>query len=227
MKKESLIKISLSTFLLIIALIVIVIMGVYIYKTSNYNNTESDKTAELESQIGSLNSTVTELQSESMNGYSNSDSSEPEEKSELFKVIGNDTNTKTNNLNNEIETTSKKNIDYDTIIEISELEKINYSNDALLKSIEKKYKNKIVKITGYVSGNGLFEEGYTVSIGGLNNYKDYTCATGILLDENTINTAKKLKIGQKISIIGTAMETGTNAEGTWPMVLNNAKIVVE
>ena len=59
-KKET--KISLSTFLLIIALIAIIVMGLFIYKLINDKNTEINKSAELQSQVDNLNGTVSNLQ---------------------------------------------------------------------------------------------------------------------------------------------------------------------
>lgn len=37
----------------------------------------------------------------------------------------------------------------------------------------------------------------------------------------------KLQIGQKISIIGVAFKSGTPEEGSWPMTLNDIKIIEE
>ena len=56
------IKISISTLLLIIAIIAMIVMGVFIYKLSNDKSKEMQKSAELQSKIDSLNGTVNVLQ---------------------------------------------------------------------------------------------------------------------------------------------------------------------
>lgn len=55
-------KISLSTFLLILAVIIIAIMGVFIFKLNNEKNIEIQKTTELQAQLNNLSSTVSNLQ---------------------------------------------------------------------------------------------------------------------------------------------------------------------
>lgn len=54
MEEKNATKISLSTFLLIIAIIAIVIMGVFIYKLNNENTIEIQKSADLQAQVISL-----------------------------------------------------------------------------------------------------------------------------------------------------------------------------
>lgn len=55
-------KISLSTCLLILALIVIIVMGVFIFKLYNDKSLEMQKNKNLNSEVSSLNNTVVELQ---------------------------------------------------------------------------------------------------------------------------------------------------------------------
>ena len=62
MEEKNTTKISLSTFLLIIAIIAIVIMGVFIYKLNKDKTAEIQKSTELQSQVNSLNGTVSDLQ---------------------------------------------------------------------------------------------------------------------------------------------------------------------
>ena len=82
-------KISLSTFLLIIAIIAIIIMGVFIYKLNNDKTREIQKSENLQSQVNSLNGTVSDLQGK-INSISN--------------TINNDTNTlQNNNLSDNIQ----------------------------------------------------------------------------------------------------------------------------
>ncbi len=55
-------KISLSTFFLILAIIAIILMGVYIYKLNNDKTAEIQKSTELKAQVNNLNGTVSQLQ---------------------------------------------------------------------------------------------------------------------------------------------------------------------
>lgn len=64
MEEKNVTKISLSTFLLIIAIIAIIIMGVFIYNLNNEKTTEIQKISELQSQVNSLNGTINNLQEE-------------------------------------------------------------------------------------------------------------------------------------------------------------------
>ena len=63
MEENNTTKISISTFLLIIAIIAIIVMGIFIYKLNNEKNIETQKSADLQAQVSSLNSTVNSLQS--------------------------------------------------------------------------------------------------------------------------------------------------------------------
>ena len=56
-------KISILTFLLIVALIAIIVMGVFIYKLNNEKNLETQKSANLQEEVDNLNNTVDNLQS--------------------------------------------------------------------------------------------------------------------------------------------------------------------
>ena len=55
-------KISLSTFFLILAIIAIILMGVYIYKLNSDKTAEIQKSTELQAQVNNLNGTVSQLQ---------------------------------------------------------------------------------------------------------------------------------------------------------------------
>ena len=60
-KKEPL-KISLSTFFLIIAIIVIIVMGFFMFKINNEKMEETKKASDLQTQVSTLNNEVTTLQ---------------------------------------------------------------------------------------------------------------------------------------------------------------------
>ncbi|MBQ9659576.1 MAG: hypothetical protein IJV31_12650, partial [Clostridia bacterium] len=62
MEEKNITKISLSTFLLIMAIIVIIIMGVVIYKLNNDKTAEIQKSTDLQAQVNSLNVSVSDLQ---------------------------------------------------------------------------------------------------------------------------------------------------------------------
>ena len=62
MEEKNVTKISLSTFLLIIAIIAIIVMGIFIYKLNNERTMEIQKSTELQSQVNSLNGTINDLQ---------------------------------------------------------------------------------------------------------------------------------------------------------------------
>lgn len=64
MEGKNITKINLSTFFLILAIIVIIVMGVFIYKLNNDKSAEIQKSTELQAQVNSLNKTVNELQGE-------------------------------------------------------------------------------------------------------------------------------------------------------------------
>lgn len=62
MEEKNVTKISLSTFFLILAIIAIIVMGVFIYKLNNDKTAEVQKSTELQAQVNSLNGTVRDLQ---------------------------------------------------------------------------------------------------------------------------------------------------------------------
>lgn len=113
-------------------------MGIFIYKLNNDKIAEIQKSTELQSQVNILNGTVSRLQEKIDN---------------ISETINNNSsakNTTTTNTSNNITTANE----YDIEISMSELENVNYSNNAQLKNLEDKYRGKIVKITGYVSNFG-------------------------------------------------------------------------
>ena len=63
-------KISLSTFLLFIAIIAIVVMGIFIYKLNNDKTAEVQKSTEFQAQVNSLSTTINDLQNK-INSISN------------------------------------------------------------------------------------------------------------------------------------------------------------
>ena len=110
MEEKNVTKISLSTFFLILAIIAIIVMGVFIYKLNNEKTAEIQKSTELQAQVNSLNGTVGELQGK-INTISDTVSSKDNA----------NTNTMDNTINNETEnqtTTSSINTSYIAIKDI-------------------------------------------------------------------------------------------------------------
>ena len=70
MEEKKVTQISLSTFLFILSLIAIIVMGIFIYKLNNDKTTEIKKSTELQTQVANLNETVSNLQ-EKINSISN------------------------------------------------------------------------------------------------------------------------------------------------------------
>lgn len=98
MEEKNVTKISLSTFFLILAIIAIIVMGVFIYKLNNDKTAEIQKSTELQAQVNSLNGTVSDLQGkiESISNTINTNSS------------SNITNSTTNNNNSSNSNTINK-----------------------------------------------------------------------------------------------------------------------
>lgn len=62
MNEKNVTKISLSTFFLILAVIVIIVMGIFMYKTYNEKNVATEKVSDLNGQVSNLKNTVDQLQ---------------------------------------------------------------------------------------------------------------------------------------------------------------------
>ena len=77
------VRISSSTVLLFITIIIVVIMGCIIYKLNTDKTTEIQKTAELQTQIDSLNGTIDNLQGKLNTISNNIDNEKIEEIKEL------------------------------------------------------------------------------------------------------------------------------------------------
>ena len=188
MEEKNVTKISLTTFLLILAVIAIVIMGVFIFKLNNDKNAEIQKSAELQNQVNSLNGTVSDLQgkmntiSETINSSNttenttNSESSENIDKTNETNQILEEANV-TEYVNKtglvgkttyEIENAATNHIDgFDVILENSRVyfqlkdkEQIkNYSfKDYTINRVE----NKKEEITGF---NGKVKKVYFYEVG--------------------------------------------------------------
>lgn len=118
MEEKNTTKISISTFFLILAIIAIIVMGVFIYKLNNDKKAEIQKSDELQTQVNTLNGTVSNLQGkiESISRTINSNNSTNNE---------NETSTSNNNTNlsNNTEQVVKPSVGTFSVIDITEDER--------------------------------------------------------------------------------------------------------
>ena len=175
-------KISLSTIFLIIAIIAIIVMGLFLYKLNNDKASEIQKSAELQSQINSLNGTVSDLQgkldiiSETINSTENekntNDTSETSSKKQTLEEA-NVTNTvnKTSLIGDttyEIENSAINHIDgFDVILEDSKVyfkltDKEKIKSYSITNSTINRVENKKEEITGF---NGKVKKVYFYQVG--------------------------------------------------------------
>lgn len=120
MEEKKVIKISLSTFFLILAIIVILVMGILLFKIYNEKTEEIKKSSELQTQVNSLNETVSNLQGK-------------------INTISNTINTSENTINNDPQkNTVSSNVSY-IVLELEDIEAEEKNKQGL------EYKNK--KIT--------------------------------------------------------------------------------
>jgi len=203
MEEKKTTSISLSTFFLILAIIAILVMGVFIYKLNNDKTAEIQKSNELQSQVNNLNGTVSDLQGK-LDNISNTINSNNSKQSET----NNNTNTQTPSQ------PAEEKIKYDVEVPLSEIENIKIGiDDTEIKAFYQKYKGKIIKLTGYVSAFGdkyacnLGAELATgVNIGNSQSYKTTVYAYGVTYSSDIIKKIHHLKEGAKISLIGTLPE---------------------
>lgn len=102
MEEKKVTKISLSTFFLILSIIVIVVMTIFMYKLYNEKIEANEKSDELQTQVTSLNSTVNNLQEkiDSISSEINSNNSADNSTTQNTKV---NTNTSTTTLDKKYE----------------------------------------------------------------------------------------------------------------------------
>ncbi len=187
-------KISLSTFFLIFAIIVIIVLSIFIFKIYNEKAEENQRSSDLQAQVNSLNETINNLQ-----GKTN----------DISETIN------SNELNNSSIQNSEKNINYDVEVSLSEIENIQVSDDDTdIKDFYKKYKGKTIKVTGYVSSFGdefdseLGAKSATgVNIGNSESYETIVYAYGVTYNSDIIEKIHKLKEGSKVSLIGTLSDS--------------------
>ena len=94
MEEKNATKISLPTFFLILAIIAIIVMGIFIYKLNNDKTTEIQKSTELQAQVNSLNATISDLQEKIDKVSETINSKATSEKTTFNNTISNNTNIK-------------------------------------------------------------------------------------------------------------------------------------
>ena len=181
MKEKKSININFSTFFLVLVILIILVMGFFMYKL--YQIRSDGLSNEFTANVLNETSTINGLTNESANVSSQ--------------------NITTNNSNT-------PHIPYDVEISLSQLENINVIDNAEIEAFYEKYSNKILKVTGYVSG---FGDEYNSSIGiplatGVNigneqTYQTQVYASGVTYNSNVIQKIHSLQTGEKISLIGT------------------------
>lgn len=217
MEEKNVSKISLSTFFLILAIIAIIVMGIFIYKLNKDKTAEIQKSTELQSQVNSLNGTVSDLQGKIdniSNTINSNNSKQPE------------TNTNTQTSAQPVE----EKIEYDVEVPLSEIENIKSGIDNTeIKAFYQKYKGKIIKVTGYVSAFGDefdcnlgVDLATGVNIGNSQSYKTKVYAYGVTYNSDIIKKIHNLKEGAKISLIGTLPDSWSQ-----PVEIHLTNIVAE
>lgn len=100
MEEKNATKISLSTFLLLIAVIIIAVMGYFIYKLNNDKTTAVQKSTELQAQVNSLSGTVNDLQGK-INNISETINSNQKQENETSDAKSSSTNKTEKEIKNE------------------------------------------------------------------------------------------------------------------------------
>ena len=191
MEEKNATKISLSTFFLLLAIIAIIVMGLFIYKLNIDKNIEIQKSNELQSQISSLNETVNDLQGK-INNISENNVAENTSKTDNSKD-SNETNQNTNNdkilysneqvkkaLSDYLELRSYANVS--AILErLTEKGELNY-NHSKDKLINNTNTNPNIYLTKPEGGGGL----RTYTIKSINQKSDltYEAKTNYIIDDN-------------------------------------------
>ena len=173
-KKE--IKISLSSFFLIFALITIIVMGIFIYRLYNEKTEQTQKSSELENQVNNLNDSLNILQGK-------------------INTISTTINSNTSTENSATNSSTNDNITNDTLSseQIKNIEgefhpQINVANDASYFSFDI---DGTVKLEGNTTMSGTYSiENNVIKI-------RYNKLEEPGMDDTTINKEQTLTIGNK------------------------------
>ncbi len=189
MEKKEQIKVSLSTFFLIIAIIVIAVMGYFMYKLYNEKIATEEKVKSLNNQVNSLQ--------EKINSISNIINSNVTNKNTSGKEVNNSsTSKKSNEEKYDIEITPD-----DVSSVYTEWQNTGHDMN-VFKKFNEKYIGKLIKVTGsvdYYEISNRIDYDYAINI--VDDSLDRVYATCLTNDKGL-----GLTKGQEVTIIGTYMD---------------------
>ncbi len=145
MEEKNVTKITLSTFFLILAIIAIIVMGIFIYKLNNDKKEEIQKSTELQSQVNNLNGTISDLQ-----GKINSISETIENKSTTSETSKNEIKQEENVTTKNTSSNQKWNGDI-TSIDMSKLKKDGVQYEELTSLVNSPNYVKFKNVNGNIS----------------------------------------------------------------------------
>ncbi|MBR3697754.1 MAG: hypothetical protein IKM97_05820 [Clostridia bacterium] len=238
MEEKNVTNISLSTFFLILAIIAIIVMGIFIYKLNNDKTTEIQKSTELQSQVNSLNGTVSDLQGKINNISETINSNNSSESSNTINNNNSTENTTVKFSEKEIKDVlqmclnleSAKTNGPGTILETLGLYK-DYSNSNSEKSAKKtRFMKTSIKFSDFKEAmlKYMTEECYQKQWSDLYENEDgYLCyanvgATGVAYKVNSI---KKVENGYTANV--TASSEGPDSELTVKFNIDSNKCIVK
>ena len=238
MEEKNVTNISLSTFFLILAIIAIIVMGIFIYKLNNDKTTEIQKSTELRSKVNSLNGTVSDLQGKINNISETINSNNSSESSNTINNNNSTENTTVKFSEKEIKDVlqmclnleSAKTNGPGTILETLGLYK-DYSNSNSEKSAKKtRFMKTSIKFSDFKEAmlKYMTEECYQKQWSDLYENEDgYLCyanvgATGVAYKVNSI---KKVENGYTANV--TASSEGPDSELTVKFNIDSNKCIVK
>lgn len=199
MEEKKVTKINLSTFILILALIVIVVMAIFIYKFYTEKVDATEKSTELQGQISNLNETISNLQGklDEISSTINSNTTNSDDNSSSNKTSSSQLSTqdtikelflaKLKALDN---SNSEKLLDYrvDKIEILNDKEdqsfiELGYNLNDILAYVTYSVKPKNVNTSTWLAGNGEAEGGWII-----NKVACECLRNGKLVDSTGLNT---------------------------------------
>lgn len=187
MKETNVKKIRLSTFIVLLAIIAIIVMGILIYKLNNDKTAEIQKSAELQNQVNSLNNTVNELNGKISN---------------ISETINSNPNTNTESILSEDDALTILKSKFDIIekiyyspnnfFNVSSGEEIKNFDAIILKygtnNLLKEIKGNLPMCISLKNGKYYFTEG-----GGSSEYNGFDKFENIKITDSTISATLKTK----------------------------------
>ena len=195
MEEKNTTKISLSTYLLVIDIFAIAVMGALIYRLNNDKNAEIKKSASLQAQVNSLNGTVSDLQekitsiSETINSNKSNDNSSKDNNSITTTLSKNEALTI---LKSKFDVIEKIYLSPDKFFNVTAGEEIKDFDKAILKygtdNLLKEVKNNLPMCVRLENGKYYFLEG-----GGAREYVEFDKFENVKVTNSTITATLKTK----------------------------------